>query len=200
MEIFKPVPSYEGLYEVSNYGRIRTIKRQGTDSRIRSTTLDRTGYLRVALLKHGISKSYAVHRLVCMAFLDNPESKRTVNHIDGNKQNNILSNLEWMTHSENHKHSYDNLGRKTHMEGKYGVLHHNAKKVYATNKLTGVCICFTSLTEAATATGCNIPHISSCCTGARKSHGGYFWTFNKPSNFVGPESKLQVILAKPSSI
>lgn len=193
-EIFKEIPGYDGLYEVSNKGNVRTIKRQGTDDRILAGSIDRTGYKRVALCKKGITKSYAVHRLVCLTFLPNPNGKRTVNHIDGNKLNNILSNLEWMTHSENHKHAYDFLSRKSHMNGKSGKDHHNSKSVIRVCKLTKEVMVFDSLRLATASVGGNEGHVSACCTGKRKSHKGYTWSF--ADNFPNPEPRLQALLDK----
>lgn len=176
-EVFVPVKDYEGLYEVSNFGRLKTLKRQGTDERFISGYVDRTGYLRVSLTKNSVSKSFAVHRLVCAAFINNPFNKRTVNHKDGNKLNNHIDNLEWMTHSENHKHSYDFLGRQTHMKGKSGALHHNAKKVKKTCLRTGKEEVFNTLKEASLSGDFCMGHISACCNNKRKTHKGYTWEF-----------------------
>lgn len=102
-EAFKPVVGYEGLYEVSNLGNIKIL----SSGMIKVNTLEKVGYWVVKLQKQRISKTHRVHRLLAEAFMDNPENKRTVNHIDGNKSNNTLSNLEWATHSENSKHAFE---------------------------------------------------------------------------------------------
>ena len=103
MEKFKQIKEYEN-YSVSNYGRIRNDK---TD-RILKPQKDHGGYLHVALCKNGVCKTHSIHRLVALAFIDNPENKRTVNHLDGIKTNNFDSNLEWATDKENIHHSWDN--------------------------------------------------------------------------------------------
>ena len=194
-EIFRSVPGYEGLYSISDMGTLKTHKRQGTDERVIIGYKDRTGYLRATLMKNGEGKSFAVHRLVCMAFLDNPENKRTVNHKNGNKTDNRLENLEWMTHSENHLHSYEQLARKSSMSGKSGALHHNAKSVTKICKTTGSITMYPTLREAArsssTTSFCE-GHISACCNGTRNSHKGFYWKFT--DSFEGPEAKLQRIL------
>lgn len=99
-EIWKPVPEYAGYYEVSNLGRIRRIK----TGKILKGYLNE--YYRVVLTVDSKGKDYSVHRLVAMTFIPNPENKPDVNHIDGNKLNNRVDNLEWTTRSENMKHAY----------------------------------------------------------------------------------------------
>ena len=100
-EIWRPIPEYENRYEVSNWGRVRSIK-------ILKPFRDRNGYLKYLLSNPGKVKSYFIHRLVALAFIPNPENKPEVNHIDGNKQNNCADNLIFVTRSENMKHAYNN--------------------------------------------------------------------------------------------
>lgn len=110
-EIFIPVKGYEGLYEVSNTGKVRSVKigrRSGKELKQAGRGGKAISYKAVSLCKNGTSKSRNVHRLVAEAFLSNPEAKRTVNHIDCDPSNNNLSNLEWATYAENSKHAYDN--------------------------------------------------------------------------------------------
>ena len=103
MEHFKKIKGYEN-YSVSDYGKIRNDK---TD-RILKPQKNTCGYLHVVLYENGVGKHHKIHRLVALAFIPNPENKRTVNHIDGIKINNFTINLEWNTHSENNKHALDN--------------------------------------------------------------------------------------------
>jgi hypothetical protein len=109
-EQFLPVKGYEGLYEVSNTGKVRSLPRKTSKGGLLKQTNRGHGYMCVSL-SNGKSKMYHVHRLVATAFISNPENKRTVNHKDGVRTNNGVSNLEWSTHSEQAKHSYDVLGR-----------------------------------------------------------------------------------------
>lgn len=118
IELWKDIDGYEGFYQVSNLGRVRSLPRYVSDRRLGtkflkgrdlSLTADSNGYVIVVLQRNGEKRSFKVHRLVTTAFLPNPENKPSVNHIDHNKANNCLSNLEWCTPKENtahmHKHS-----------------------------------------------------------------------------------------------
>lgn len=114
IEIWKSVVGLEGYYEVSNLGRVRSIdrvvqggrwgteKRKGQD---KMACIDKYGYPKVGLWKNGSLLTITVHRLVATAFIPNKENKATVNHIDGCKTNNIVSNLEWATNKENKVHA-----------------------------------------------------------------------------------------------
>ncbi len=103
-EIWKEIIGYEGRYKISNLGNVHSMK---TEDNLKLKT-DIHGYCYVNLfdgLKH---KSYKIHRLVATHFLDNPENKPQVNHLDFDRQNNKINNLEWCTVSENHKHTWKN--------------------------------------------------------------------------------------------
>lgn len=110
-EIWKPVVGYEGLYEVSNTGKVRSLERitsvgrRGIGKELRQYILP-CGYLDVSLSNEGKIRHKRVHRLVADAFCENPDGKDEVNHKDGNKQNNAACNLEWCTKSENMIHAY----------------------------------------------------------------------------------------------
>lgn len=115
-EIWKDIEGYEGYYQVSNYGNIKSLSRiiysekrsnYKTKEKVLRQSNTTTGYKKVELVKEGIKKSYKVHRLVATAFIPNPENKPEVNHIDGNKINNYIENLEWVTSSENSIHAYE---------------------------------------------------------------------------------------------
>lgn len=116
-EIWKDVPEYEGLYAVSNFGRVKAyakiyycgnypVKRTKPEHIIREATT-RDGYKRCPVTKNGKKSGFNTHRLVAHFFVHNSENKPEVNHIDGNKSNNHYSNLEWSTRSENMKHAHD---------------------------------------------------------------------------------------------
>lgn len=116
MEIWADINGYEGLYQVSNLGRIKSLARyqdnhgtkQWIEERIKNARSKSSGYLVVDLYKNGVGKTKHVHRLVAENFIENKENKATVNHIDGNKSNNVANNLEWATPSEQNKHYYRN--------------------------------------------------------------------------------------------
>lgn len=115
-EKWLPIPNYEDLYQVSNYGIIKSLPREwstGVGIRkhngiILKQCIKKTGYVQVCLSKCGVIKYFLVHRLVALAFIPNTENKKEINHKDGNKLNNNDWNLEWSTPSENIKHSYAN--------------------------------------------------------------------------------------------
>lgn len=107
------IENYEGLYEISNYGNVRSLPRksQNRNKLIKFLNLTPTGrYTILSFYKKGVRKSMTVHRLVAKAFIPNPDNKPMVNHRDGNGHNNRIDNLEWCTHSENVLHSFRTLG------------------------------------------------------------------------------------------
>lgn len=117
-ETWKSIVGYEGIYEVGESGQVKSLPRikycghpgatQKVKERILVKTIDRNGYVRVNLSKNGAAKLFHLHRIVALTFLDNLEGKREVNHIDGDKNNNNTSNLEWVTRSENMRHAFRN--------------------------------------------------------------------------------------------
>lgn len=133
IEEFKSVRGYEGLYEVSNMGIVRSVEREVITSKgiriykskILSPGIQKSGYLYVTLSKEGKSKTFRVHRLVAEAFLPNPDNLSDVDHIDEDKSNNSIENLRWLAHKENSSRS--NTGKtKDNNLGK----NPRARKVY----------------------------------------------------------------------
>lgn len=100
-EIWKDAPGFEAFYEVSSLGNIRNKKK----GRMRKFDISGQGYYRVTLRKGYDRHRVTVHRLIALAFVPNPENKETVNHDDGNKLNNVSTNLTWMTYAENDQHA-----------------------------------------------------------------------------------------------
>ena len=144
-EIFRPVPTYEALYQVSNLGRVKRSYKNGK-TKILNHKLNTTGYHQVSLYKNCERKMMQVHRLVAIAFIPNPDNKEQVDHIDLNINNNQLDNLRWATRSENCKNrkSYNNTGKKFISEMK-----NRKKKFYL--QIEGIIQkCFYSLLEALT--------------------------------------------------
>ena len=117
-EIWKPIEEFDGEYMVSNHGRVKSLKRH--KERIMPMTIQESGYY--AAMFHMNKKSYCrkVHRLVCEAFIPNPDNLPEINHIDGNKLNNHVSNLEWCTHQQNVTHSWDHGLAHPHGPSKEG--------------------------------------------------------------------------------
>lgn len=115
-EIWKDVPSYEGYYQASNLGRIRSYDRiilrpKGNylkKGRILKPQNGTNGYHVISLRKNKIGGTVSLHRIIASTFIPNPENKKCVNHINGNKKDNNINNLEWTTYSENIKHAFKN--------------------------------------------------------------------------------------------
>lgn len=115
-EIWKDIKGYEGIYQVSNFGRIKSLSRnvyvnghkRTLTTKIIKLSEDKGGYLYCCLHKEKIKKVVKVHRVVCQEFNRTPNGKEEVNHIDGNKKNNTPKNLEWCTRSYNMKHAFKN--------------------------------------------------------------------------------------------
>lgn len=100
-EIWKSIPGYEGLYQVSNLGRVKSLLRNTTRGKVLSLQNRQNGYFCVCLCKNGVSKRENVHRIVAEAFLPHSDSNNVVNHKDENKHNNKVTNLEWTTQKYN---------------------------------------------------------------------------------------------------
>ena len=160
VETFVEIEGFE-KYEVSNLGRVRNIK----SGRILKPHLNHNGYLKHHLYKHNKLKELFLHRIIAIAFIDNPEEKPQVNHIDENKLNNDLSNLEWCTERENVIH-----GTRTKRAAEK-----LSKKVIQLDLNDNVLNEFESMVQAGQETGVSRSNISSCCNGKRKSAGGYKW-------------------------
>lgn len=114
-EEWKEIKGFEGAYMISNTGKVLSIPRRGTKQRkpaLRALSLNHDGYVKVRLLYKGKDETARVHRLVAEAFIPNPEGKETVNHIDGNKENNNVDNLEWADRHEQLQHAYVNNLKK----------------------------------------------------------------------------------------
>lgn len=109
-EIWKDIKGYEGLYQVSNLGRVKSLprntKNQYKNGIIKKNIILKNGYYFINLYNNG-SKLFTIHKLVAQAFIPNLKNKPCINHIDGNKQNNCVDNLEWCTYSENELHAFN---------------------------------------------------------------------------------------------
>mgnify|MGYP002516627695 CR=1 FL=1 len=114
-EQWKPIQEFNGEYEVSNLGRVRSMKQYGGQvGRIMPQTKQHHGYHAVMFWMNNKAYCRKVHRLVAEAFIPNPDNLKEVNHIDGNHDNNQVSNLEWITHQANVQHSFDTGIKQPH--------------------------------------------------------------------------------------
>ena len=181
-EIWRDIKGYEGLYQVSNTGKVKSLNYRRTGKeRILKTRKDRYGYLLVNLYKDAKMGTYTVHRLVANAFLDNPENLPEVNHIDQDKTNNIASNLEYCSSSYN-----CNYGTRNQRMGES-----KKKPVYSIDKESGLFTYWESAKEAGEVLGINPSSIARCCKGSKyyNSAGGFYWHYASESEEVCDEKK-----------
>jgi len=128
MEIWKNIKDYEGLYQVSNTGKVKSLKRVSLNSGSYSgsvlvkekelkQTINKYGYHVVTLFKNGVRKFMTVHRLVAQEFIYRPNEYREVNHLDLNKSNNHVTNLQWCNREQNINHYYENSNKSSKYKG-----------------------------------------------------------------------------------
>lgn len=186
-EVWKPIKDYNSVYEVSNLGRVKSLARTvlynhpkfgacslSYETKIIKQIKANTGYLLIGLCdENGKSSSFRVHRLVMTEFAPNPESKPFVNHLDGDKRNNVLSNLEWCTSSENMVHAYEN-GLAPKISGKD---HHQSKTVYQYDFSGNLIGTYGSCGEAGRITGYNTSQINKVCMGKLRIYKDFVWSY-----------------------
>lgn len=162
-EIWKDIPGYEGLYQISNLGNIKSFCRKNTI--IRKATNDGYGYLQLCLTKNKKIKEHKVHRLVAEAFIPNPENLPQINHKDENKHNNCVDNLEWC--SAEYNINYGTRNEKI------------SKKIKQYDKKGNFIKLWNSIIDIERIM--NIPHsnIISCCKNKRKTAGNYIWEYKE---------------------
>lgn len=191
-EIWKDIEGYEGFYQISNLGRVKSLERvvvrndgirKRLPEKMRATPLTHYGYFNVTLYKNNQGKGKFIHRLKAIAFIPNPENKPCINHRDGIKTNNGYhedgdDNLEWATYAENNQHAYDTGLKEGAMKGTVGKGNFTRKRVLQIcDKTNNVIDDFDSMTEAQYATGVNFKNISATCRGKRIRAGGYKWKY-----------------------
>jgi hypothetical protein len=175
MDIWLDIPGYEGIYQSSNTGKIRThkdkvsyTKKQGKrkwKQRKLKQKVGKDNCHRVSLWKEGKEKTFLVHRLVAMTFLDKPDGNDYINHIDGDRHNNHVDNLEWCDHKHNNNHAFDNGLMTTNRE----VILMDSK----TNELKH----FRSLAKASEYLGYNGGALSGyLIKGKKEARGHYIFT------------------------
>ncbi len=175
-EIWVPIKGFEGVYEVSSFGRVRSLNYRHTgQTKVLSPGDNGWGYLQVGLCKNGKGKSYLVHRLVAEAFLPNWFDYPEVNHRDENPKNNHVSNLEWCDGRYNTN---------------YGTRNQRAAEKMTNGKLSKPVLQLTKTrelvrewpsTQEAGRNGFDHSHIAACCRGELKSHKGFVWKYKEVS-------------------
>lgn len=172
-EVWKDIEGYEGLYHVSNLGRVKSLK--FNKIRVLKPFKGGTGYLKVQLYRNNIQTNYAVHRLVAQAFIPNPEKKPEVNHINEIKADNRVENLEWMTFKEN-----CNYGTRNQRVSKSNK--NNPKRSNLVNQYDlewNLIASYESASEATRQTGIARSSISDVCLSKRRTAGGFRWRYLK---------------------
>lgn len=181
IEVWKTIPGFEGRYEVSDKGRIRSYSngRWGNQhkSRILKLKVNTSGYLCVNLYGGVECTCKMVHRLVAEAFIPNPENKPQVNHINGNKRNNKVENLEWVTASENQYHAVRTGLHKPSQKQKEAVIARCSIPVVVFDMHMNELGRFGSAKEAAMATGADHSSIIKCCRGKLKTTHGFIYQY-----------------------
>lgn len=181
MEEWKDVVGYEGLYEVSNLGNVRSLnwRNKGITKNLVLNKHNR-GYMQVSIGKRGETKTYVVHRLVALAFLDNPNGFTQVNHKDEDKTNNNVENLEWCTASYNVRYSMKHHPQRPHFR-KNGIVYKNSKfadKTVLQMTLNGMPLReWENVQTIFRETGMSASSILQCCKGTRHKAYGFKWCF-----------------------
>lgn len=181
-EIWKDVPSYEGLYQISNLGNVKSLEKTWyvgkrlTSKRIKKDSLiyqrtDRDGYKIVSFRKNSNIKYFKVHRLVAQIFIKNKDNKPEVNHADGDKSNNSVSNLEWVTRKENVLHASKNNLLKTGSNCSWAtpILQFSKEGVFIRE--------WDYIKQAADELSLNKSCISATCSKLQKTSGGFIWKY-----------------------
>lgn len=185
-EVYKDIEGFEGLYQVSNLGNVKSLNYNNTKKeKLLKPIINSNGYKRVSLYKNKTRKTYDVHRLVAQSFIENPNNLPCINHKDESRTNNIVTNLEWCTYKYN-----TNYG--TCIARMVKALSNNPNRLKAISKaLTNnpkrskaVCaykdgelvMIFPSVGEA-NRNGFHKGHVADCCNGKRKSYKGFVWSY-----------------------
>lgn len=181
-EIWRDIHEYEGLYQVSNLGKIKSLNYNHTKKeKILVLANSSTGYKVTVLSKSGKTKTINVHRLVAEAFIPNPNNLPCINHKDGNKINNCFDNLEWCTYSHNNKEAFRLGLRKPPWEGKKGSKHNCSKKINQYDLEGNLINEFGSITEASklffSLSKRPDKNISETIRGKSKTAFGYIWKY-----------------------
>ena len=175
MEVWKSVPGYEGFYEVSSLGMVRSLphpirKRRGNfivtemyEGKILKQYANHKGYLMVRMYKNGLSHDFPVHHLVLLSFVPNPENLPQVNHKDEDKKNNRVENLEWCTNDYNRVYGSGRL--------------RSTKPIFQFSRTMELIRKYESTISASRETGITASNINACLKNRRPTAGGFVWQY-----------------------
>lgn len=175
-EIWKDILGYEKLYQISNFGNVKSLdKKDSLGRRVKGKQMmpifRKDGYLDITLHKDGKCKHFLIHRLVAQMFIKNSNNYKEINHKDEDKTNNNINNLEWCSRSYNINYGVANKKRRKTLLNKRG------KTVFKYDKDNNLLQSYPSLQQATRETKINQSHISQCCNNKRKTAGGFVWRY-----------------------
>lgn len=181
-EIWKDIDGYEGLYQVSNYGRVKSLnyRNKGIEG-VLAPKLNCKGYLWVILYRGPCHKCALIHRLVGLAFIENPNEYPFINHKDENPLNNCVENLEWCTGSYNVRYSLALHPERTkefrHRNRMSGKPYKHKREVFQFSKSGEKIGVFPNILTVCAENNWRTSHLVDCCNGKRKTAYGYIWRF-----------------------
>lgn len=185
MEIWRDIEGYEGLYQVSSDGRVKSLEKVNNNHLVKEKILksgnNGMGYLFVVLSKEGKIKNYTIHRLVAQAFLPNPDNLPQVNHKDEDKSNNRVENLEWCTQQYNN--TYGTRLKKSAKANSIPILQFNLDSQFIKK--------WDSTMQIERELGFYHSNISNCCRGKYKTAYGFVWMYQKIGVFEIDVNKLK---------
>ena len=175
-EVWKDIPGYEGLYQVSNRGNVRSLNWNGTKTTKNiNQKPHKNGYRQVLLSKDGVRKMFTVHRLVALVFIPNPNELPQINHIDEDKTNNDVSNLEWCSAQYNVRYSIQRRSPRTEKSTRKSKYHNKAiAQLSFDDEIIRV---WQGTSELRSSGQLSVPDILRCCRGERKTTSGFKWQF-----------------------
>lgn len=177
-EHWYPVPGFDNAYMFSDYGRIKTFKRKGNSkTRIKKCRIDNTGYVYTNIQYNGVHKTIKPHRLIALYLIPNPNNKEFVNHMDLDKLNNHISNLEWVTPSENAIHYHCNTTKPTWNKGKRGSETKLNKHIIQLTKDGEFIKEWDCIKTAANYYNISDTHLINVCKGVKRTGVGFIWKY-----------------------
>lgn len=196
-EIWKDIKGYEGLYQVSNLGNVKSldaiincegakgIKCHLRKGRILKKAINNKGYYYVNLSKNSKVKNIKIHKIVANTFINNSNNYNCVNHIDGNKLNNFVENLEWCSYSHNNKEAYRLNLKKPVWKGKINKEHPLSKEVYQYDLRGNFIKKWDNANDVKRKLGICAENIRSCCNGKKKTCNNYIWKYGEEHQHIG---------------